>query len=326
MKKQTPNWCFTINNPSKVIEHGGKLLCFDTDEKLVEYFKTFYEINYFVFQREKGDKEATEHIQGFVQFKNKKRGTTVAKILPSAFFHNEPAQGTVQQAIDYCKKTDTRISMPVEWGEVRIRGGGQLTNEQILQSIKDGKTDSELLSLYPQLLLQTARIDNVRQIYLGEEYKNKWRDVTVTYIYGRSGAGKTRYVMDLYGYEHVYRVTDYKHPFDDYKNQKVVIFEEFRNSLPIEQMLNYLDGYPLRLPCRYFNKIAVFNKVYIISNWSFEEQYVRQQEKFFETWNAFCRRINEIINFQSPTICILEDSSTYMLSENKKKSDVKGGD
>ena len=66
--------------------------------------------------------------------------------------------------------------------------------------------------------------------------------------------------MELYGYENVYHVTNYDHPFDDYRGQNVILFDEFRSSLPVADMLKYLDGYPLMLPCRYSNKVACYTK------------------------------------------------------------------
>ena len=101
-------------------------------------------------------------------------------------------------------------------------------------------------------------------------------------------------VMEKYGYSAVYRVTDYSHPFDGYKGQDVIIFEEFRSSLSIGDMLNYLDGYPLELPCRYANKVACYTKVYMISNIPLEQQYRNVQVDNPETWNAFRRRIKQV--------------------------------
>ncbi len=69
------------------------------------------------------------------------------------------------------------------------------------------------------------------------------------------------------------------------------------NSFKIEDMLNYLDGHPLVLPSRYSDKDAVYTKVFILSNWTFEQQYRKIQEDYPETWRAFCRRVNHIYNF-----------------------------
>ena len=42
-------------------------------------------------------------------------------------------------------------------------------------------------------------------------------------------------------------------------------FDEFRSSLLIGDMLDYLDCYPLALPARYANRQACYETVYIIS-------------------------------------------------------------
>ena len=34
----------------------------------------------------------------------------------------------------------------------------------------------------------------------------------------------------------------------------------------IDNMLKYLDGHPIELPSRYFNKTACYTRVYIITN------------------------------------------------------------
>ncbi len=120
--------------------------------------------------------------------------------------------------------------------------------------------------------------------------------------------------MEKYGYGKVYRVTDYDHPFDGYKGQDVVIFEEFRSSLKIRDMLNYLDGYPVELPARYANKQVCFHEIYLISNIDLRQQYSWIQETENTTWQAFLRRIHNVRWFTSvgesstaPTMEYLKD-------------------
>jgi hypothetical protein len=143
------------------------------------------------------------------------------------------------------------------------------------------------------------KIEHVRQTLLEEANKGAYRQLSITYVWGKTGAGKTRDVMEKYGYENVYRVTDYIHPFDGYKGQDVVVFEEFRSSLRIGEMLGYLEGYPLELPARYLNKKACFSKVYIISNIPLDSQYTKIQEDEKETWKALMRRIGKVKEYSA---------------------------
>ena len=131
-------------------------------------------------------------------------------------------------------------------------------------------------------------------MYRDSLFKSTWRTLEVTYIFGKTGSGKTRSVMEKYGYENCYRVTDYKHPFDTYDGQDVIIFEEFRGGLKHGDMLNYLDGYPLLLPCRYFNRQACYTKVFLITNIPPEEQYLNVDR---ESREAFVRRIHVVSEF-----------------------------
>ena len=114
--------------------------------------------------------------------------------------------------------------------------------------------------------------------------------------------------MEHYGYAACYRVTDYKHPFDTYDGQDVIIFEEFRGGLKHGDMLNYLDGYPLLLPCRYFNRQACYTKVFLISNIPPEYQYPKINS---ESRAAFFRRIHKIKYFDTKGVKIYDCFADY---------------
>ena len=103
--------------------------------------------------------------------------------------------------------------------------------------------------------------------------------------------------MARFGYTNVYRVTDYQHPFDTYMGQDVVLFEEFDGSLPLLDMLKYLDGYPLLLPARYSNKQACFTKVFFATNIPLVDQYKQLQRDSPETFHAFLRRIHHVYRY-----------------------------
>ena len=124
-----------------------------------------------------------------------------------------------------------------------------------------------------------------------QEFKAKEREVDVTYIYGAPGAGKTRSVYKEYGYDTVYSVDDYSHPFDSYDGENVLLLDEYHSNFPITYFLKLLDRYPLKLKARYENKIACFTKVIIISNIPLDEQYKGLDSV---TRQALLRRIKTI--------------------------------
>jgi len=222
---------------------------------------------------------------------------TAKKKLPNA--HVEQRKGTRKQAFDYVTKSDTKIGDVFGNGEIDTAEEKGKRNDlaEIIQLIEDGATDNEIRKAYPSQYLRYANsIARTRQVIMEAKFEKTFRVLTVTYIYGSTGKGKTRHVMEKYGYENVYRVTNYDHPFDMYKGQKVIIFEEFRSSQKIEQMLNFLDGYPITLPARYGDKIACFDTVYIISNIPLSSQFVRMQSEQPETFQAFLRRIHFVWN------------------------------
>lgn len=141
--------------------------------------------------------------------------------------------------------------------------------------IIQGYTNAEVIADNHDYIKYIEKIDKVRTTILLEKYKRyRRKDLKIFYISGATGTGKTRGILDTHGDENVYRVNDYLHPFDGYSCQNVLCFDEFRSQLRISDMLNYLDIYPIQLPSRYYNKVACYNIVYIVSNWKLEEEYM----------------------------------------------------
>lgn len=84
------------------------------------------------------------------------------------------------------------------------------------------------------------------------QYGKENRDLTVYYLYGASGAGKTRSIYQAHPAGDICRITDYGGKngvrFDAYHGQPVLVLEEFYSQIPIETMLNLLVIYPLIAP------------------------------------------------------------------------------
>ena len=288
-------WQLTFNNPA---EHGW------THDRIREVLRTFPTMCYWCMADEIGANEQTPHTHLYINLAPSNcRFSTLKSKFPTA--HIEKVKGTSQENRDYIKKEgkwkDTEkgtTSIPgtfEEFGECPVEQQGKSREaDVILELLKDGANNLEVIEACPTAMKIIDKIERTRSILRDAQFATQWRDLEVTYIFGKTGAGKTRSVMDKHGYINCYRVTDYKHPFDTYDGQDVIIFEEFRGGLKHGDMLNYLDGYPLLLPCRYFNRQACYTKVFIITNIPPDEQYRNIDP---ESQKAFFRRIHKVIEY-----------------------------
>ena len=294
---QSRKWILTINNP---VEHGF------SHEKIREAIGNLKSVIYWCMADEIGLEEHTYHTHIFLASKSGIRFSTLKKAFPPARI--EMSKGTSRQNMEYVsktgkwahdKKSDTSVEGTFEeFGDLPTeRQGARNDLDDLYSMIKEGMTDYEILEQGSGYMLSLDAITRTRQIIVQERYKSDFRNLDITYIWGDTGTGKTRGVMEGHGYLNVFRVTDYQHPFDNYSGQDVVLFDDFRSSLPLTDMLKYLDGYPLELPCRYANKFACFTKVYLISNNPLTYQYQNIQRDDYDSWLAFLRRINRVKHY-----------------------------
>ena len=319
-----------MNNPTD----EDMLNILDLDEKLFTWA---------IFASEAGE-EGTHHIQAAWQLKNGKTYSAMKKLLGNDGWHFEERKSSQFSAWSYCAKGQQSKE---EWesegvdgenfgglemedyplpsghmggivkviGELPPQGDGNDKNvwNRIREAVENGWTDMEIIRKWPHegIRCQSA-IAKYRLLW--EREHADWRDVKVTYLTGSTGKGKTRFVMDKHGYRNVFRLTDYSSEkcWDNYHGQEVVIFEEFRSQVKIENMLNWLDGYPIELPARYANKLAHFTEVYIISNWRLEEQYQRIQQNYQSTWQALLRRIDIYAMIEEGEMVEVVDTLDYL--------------
>lgn len=283
---QARRYILTINNETR------------TDEELYEYISNLEHIKYFIFQRERGEKTGTEHIQAFVVFTICKRFSTMQNYFPRAHF--EKCNGSNTQNRDYCSKSDTRVSGPYEYGQF-AEERARTDYKEFLELAQEGTSDTELGKLFPTLFLKhIGNIEKIRESYRHDKLCNEFRKVDVIYIYGPPRTGKTYSVINKYGMKNVHLVRIYRSGmFDTYFGQDVMCFDEFNSQIKITEMNAYLDVYALSLPARFYDRQASYTKFYIIANIPLSEQYKEIQQTQPVIYKAFCERINTIIRFDS---------------------------
>ena len=289
----------TINNP---LDYGF------THEHINECMKQFKWV-YYCMCDEIGKENDTPHTHLYFVCNNAVGFNKVKKIFPQA--HIDNAQGSSQDNRDYIRKEgkyldsekkDTNlIETFEEYGEMPqdTKAKNEKVSEQVVKMIKDGHSNAEILQEHPSCYNKLSHIDKVRETLRFEQFKVEFRELEVVYIWGESRCGKTRFVLDSYGYENVYRVSNYKNPFDTYNGQDVLLLDEFNSKIEIETMLQLLEGYPCMLPSRYNDKVACYTKVYVVSNIPFDKQFEFADS---EQWIAFVRRFDSILEFGSEGI------------------------
>lgn len=253
----TRRYQLTINNPQEhgydhnvikaALEKGAKLL-------------------YWCMADEVGQEE-TYHIHLFLVYENPVMFTTLKNKFPTAHIevpqwgknsenyayirkegakYNKDAnghykytdsKGKVHEGINYSDTFEESGSLPPD-----SKQGDRNDLRTLYALIASGADNAQILGEHPEYLRDISHIDRTRQTILEEKYRNVFRQMTVTYIFGPTGTGKTRSVKEGCGYSNCYAVSDYHHPFDGYRGQKVMLFDEFHSSLPLNSMLQYLDS------------------------------------------------------------------------------------
>ena len=295
---QSRKWQLTFNNPAeKSLDHN----------KIKQLVVELKSVVYWCMADEVGLETKTPHTHLFIMAKNPIKFSRIKKLFAEA--HIEQVRGSATDNKIYVQKSGKWADDPKSDTSVpgTFEESGELPDEpgqgyrsdiaQLYHMISDGMSNAEIMAQNPDLAIHISRMDEIRQDILEARYRDEFRQLDVTYIFGPTATGKTRGVMEKHGYSNVYRVTDYTHPFDRYAQEPVLLFDEFRSSLMVGDMLDYLDGYPIALPARYSQRQACYTTVYIISNIDLSQQYKNVQENEPATWKAFLRRIHHVIEY-----------------------------
>lgn len=226
-------------------------------------------IQYYIYQHEVCPKTKKIHLQGYVEFKGEHSLAKIKKIFNDSTMHIENRLGSQLQAINYCKKEDTRLQYTgfVEWG-VKKTQGKRNDIHQVVEDIKDGVPLIEIIAKHPNAYVRYHKgFDHVYNLLIKEQSKTL-RQINVHVLWGPAGTGKSKYVYEHTDINDSYRLRlgDTAIWFDGYRGEKTLIIEEFNGQIPFEFFLQLLDMYPLQLPIKGSHSYALWTKVFITSN------------------------------------------------------------
>ena len=254
----------------------------------------------------------TLHTHVFIYRKSPIRKDTIRRKFPSV--HIDNCYGTCQECRAYVAKEGRWAG--TEKAETSVPGTfeemGTLPTEReeknpadtdLIDAIESGKSTAEIIRDTPKYAFHSNDIDTLRETLTLEHFRAGYRELQVNYLYGSTATGKTRSIYSTHEPREICRVTNYGGnsgvKFDAYHGHSVLVFEEFHAQIPLPDMLNYLDGYPLMLPARYSDRIACYTTVYITSNVPPSALYRVEQRTDPATWEAFLRRFTRVIEFHT---------------------------
>jgi len=269
------SWSFTLNNYT------------DKDCTLLDNLVC----KYVIYGKEIGEK-GTPHLQGCIILCNASRLSSLKKILPTA--HWEITKSTTA-SINYCMKENNFIIRD-------NRSQGKRSDlSACVESLKTGGI-KQLITDHPETYIK---------YHNGLEKLNfrfvKPRDPKcppiVTWLYGRTGSGKTKQVVDR---EPDLWISGRDLKFwDGYENQQAILIDDFRKDFcTFHELLRILDRYPLNVNVK--GGFRCFNsaRIYITSCYPPERVYDTREDI-----KQLTRRVTHVTqvgegntNFTPPTV------------------------
>lgn len=240
-------WAFTINNFVSVDAPNS----WDKEKVVFCYW-----------QHERGA-EGTPHLQGVVVLARSSRISALKKLHATA--HWTLCNGTLDQNIEYCSKSDTKVAGPWNYGEKPLPAQGKRSDLlRLKDAVDEGRTelsiaeDDKLFPTWAKFSRAAERYKRIKTVRA-----RNWPTFT-TILWGPPGTGKTRYAHE-------------KHPdaywlkkpgkgqcifFDGYEGQDCVIIDEFYGWLPYDLLCRMCDRYPLMVDtkggmCNFYPKHIV---------------------------------------------------------------------
>lgn len=270
--QKSKRWVFTINNPT---------------EEDADRLQNVPQADYVVWQLEQGE-EGTRHFQGYVRFMLRQRLSHLRQVI-SPRGHFEVARGTEMECDQYCRKPETRVDGPWCTGIMQANVGeqGHRTDlDAIARDCTAGMSIERVALTYPSDFIRYhAGIQALHSLVAPQP--PAVREVKTLVLWGPTGVGKSYRVATQY--PDAYKVKPSRGPWDNYKGEDIIWFEEFDyEKWPIFEMNEYLDRYRCVLPCRYKDKYAAWTKVIICANTNPDSWYPTATS---QVRDAFRRRL-----------------------------------
>lgn len=223
-------------------------------------------ITYGVHQKEMCPSSSRVHSQFFVVMPKRVRLSGMKKMFPGD--HLEPARDP-RSAREYCMKVETRLEGPWEVGTWE-EPGLSVDTEKILDLVKKRRV-LDVIAEQPKLWRNLRVLSDLRSS-AAPVRSTLTKGVLFT---GSTGCGKTkiaRLISEYVGTEETFWHNGTKW-WNNYDQQELVVFDEFRGNWSAQEILRVFDRVPYQV--EYKGGFAQFNSnlVLLTSNLDFDAMY-----------------------------------------------------
>lgn len=142
-------------------------------------------------------------------------------------------------------------------------------SEDVLQAIREGKNDAEILTKFPTVWNRSAELRKIRFAIMSQKYRPIYRDLNCIYVEANFPP-KEAYKLFAHTPD-TYVVSDYTHPWDSYCAEKTVVLTEYVGQFPWFEIRRLLSGNYCTLPARFSDAVACYTNIIIISPLRFAE-------------------------------------------------------
>ena len=217
-----------------------------------------------MYGKEKGEKEGTPHLQGFVVFHTKKSFKQVTKVIRG---HVMVMKGRIDQNVTYCSKDgDVTVHGEIPMSQKKKGEKGKECYEEALKHARVGefdKIDAALWTRYDKMYMREYKRHRPKPVTL-DSLENEW-------LYGTTGTGKSRMVREKY--PDAYIKSANTKWWDHYVDQEVVIIEDF-DKFHVKHGYDlkiWGDHYPFPAETKGSTMMIRPKKIIITSNYTPEE-------------------------------------------------------
>lgn len=298
-ERRIKNWCVTITLRQAGQDHSHLFSEADKDD-----------IHYAIWQEEKGDNSTVtnpigyKHIQAYVEFQRPRTFQSATEYFGTDA-HIEIPKKCRQACINYCKKEDTRVSGPWEYGDVTAKCQGRRTDmEDIKERLDSGSTVSSIASDHFASWCRYRKafdeyIATCREPFKAGRDRDGVSPIHVIVVWGSSGTGKSRYanLHDPTAYRPIFKKPNDSSFWERYRGENCVVFDDFTDrQLALQEFCQITDPYPVLLNCKFGSTRLKATEFIFTSN--VDPTYWWNSSDAEEALPQVHRRIDHVVNLE----------------------------